>query len=909
MAKNILIATPHSDFGELLQLTLEENSEYHISLVDSGHLLMESANKNPFDLVILDTAINDKPIIPLAQNFQDENPQAKLVIVMPQNEANLPDLSDIQVHGFLSRPCYPSDLLKMVDDLLGHSESSEKSVNNGQKIREESSLNKEELLVSGAPLTVEDARKNIPLENGAATPGNPPIIELPPAIQPVGDSSTLINNQGETTIVGGKESVDSSDILLDQQAKDLVAEAVAPKADFSLDEEEFSRELAALTATFNQSKQKTSPPIEKVNAVAIDNPFHETPDLEPVTGESSADDSEMVSPSLEISADDSNLVSPSLESSADDLVMVSIPHEDHSPEETDLETNPILKTVEAEIINLENELIAARSTWDEIVTTEKPSIDYGRSPEGDKELAEKHTGLSARYAALAKEYLGLSEEHTVLAGEHARMAEKKNILTKQRDEKEELVGNILELLKRAISGTDVQATLVIKGLNILGYAGESSEQALLELATFLERDWDKDGKGDLVRFVHLESIDLEYLVYSTVIKNEFILGMAYDTAIPLSKMRITSTKIAKELAVPDMVNILQELARKQEETASPKVTSWSELPIGIQSEDDNLSDNSAIELGSINNDLGTQSVTLQGNQSLERHSYDTGLDETKVEVENVDPSQVSISVPEEIEEILPIISAEQGIQETPIAFELSLEDEITNLLNQEESVQNSETKPVTDGDLNRKSFILTPMDGNQEISSEDVDSKPGIIVEQMETDKNLDKEQIIDGTNGEGKIDGIVEEPQLINLETIEANFALSVKPPEQDDDADQILKNVMDQLNRQSTPENDTQEEDELPGWYQEISAANAIQGEPAFDPQANNKIVEHPGETGNVQPPSDSKPVSITTEIPSEIVREIFDQLDNEENQSETKHIIHRKIQRNNKKQNKNYERIQRI
>lgn len=118
MAANILIATPKTEFGELLRLNIEESGEYAISLVKTGQEVMETANKIKFDLAILDPALPDKPFVPLAQNLLDENPSLRLVVIQTQNSAKDPALEDLSPHAYLSRPFYPPDLIEMIESLL-----------------------------------------------------------------------------------------------------------------------------------------------------------------------------------------------------------------------------------------------------------------------------------------------------------------------------------------------------------------------------------------------------------------------------------------------------------------------------------------------------------------------------------------------------------------------------------------------------------------------------------------------------------------------------------------------------------------------------------------------------------------------------------------------------------------------
>ncbi|MEM5774167.1 MAG: hypothetical protein AAGU05_04130, partial [Anaerolineaceae bacterium] len=61
MPKQILVASPHLAFGELLRLSLEESGQYRVRLVQTGGEARGSVGKAIFALLILDADLKDGP--------------------------------------------------------------------------------------------------------------------------------------------------------------------------------------------------------------------------------------------------------------------------------------------------------------------------------------------------------------------------------------------------------------------------------------------------------------------------------------------------------------------------------------------------------------------------------------------------------------------------------------------------------------------------------------------------------------------------------------------------------------------------------------------------------------------------------------------------------------------------------
>lgn len=119
MPTNILVATPHPAFGELLRLSLEESGQFIVRLVRSGSEAEASTTNTRYGLAILDSDVADQAFTAVAQSLRSQMPDIRLIIIPPENNPQHPSLSQITVDGFLGRPFYLPDLMEMVEKLVG----------------------------------------------------------------------------------------------------------------------------------------------------------------------------------------------------------------------------------------------------------------------------------------------------------------------------------------------------------------------------------------------------------------------------------------------------------------------------------------------------------------------------------------------------------------------------------------------------------------------------------------------------------------------------------------------------------------------------------------------------------------------------------------------------------------------
>ncbi len=147
MSVSILVASPHTAFGELIRLSLEEQSNYQIHLVHTAQDARASFNLPSLRLAIVDYDLQDESFITLCRDLAAQVPAVRLVIIPPDNNPNHPSLENLNPHGFLKRPFYLPDLFELVRQMVSDS-TNPASPSGGEKHSAPSWLNDKNLLQS-----------------------------------------------------------------------------------------------------------------------------------------------------------------------------------------------------------------------------------------------------------------------------------------------------------------------------------------------------------------------------------------------------------------------------------------------------------------------------------------------------------------------------------------------------------------------------------------------------------------------------------------------------------------------------------------------------------------------------------------------------------------------------------------
>lgn len=118
MTARVLILSPDTGFGGLIQQTLERAGGYEPLLVSSGRQALDIARKVSFDLAILDADVTDMPINQLGDGLLRLVPDMRLILIPPEKPLPEFDGQAMRISGYLTKPFYLPDLVDIVERSL-----------------------------------------------------------------------------------------------------------------------------------------------------------------------------------------------------------------------------------------------------------------------------------------------------------------------------------------------------------------------------------------------------------------------------------------------------------------------------------------------------------------------------------------------------------------------------------------------------------------------------------------------------------------------------------------------------------------------------------------------------------------------------------------------------------------------
>lgn len=118
MTARVLILSPDTGFGGLIQQTLERAGGYEPLLVSSGRQALDIARKVSFDLAILDADITDFVVSQLGNELLRLVPDMRLILIPPEEPLPEFDAQAMRISGYLTKPFYLPDLVEIVERSL-----------------------------------------------------------------------------------------------------------------------------------------------------------------------------------------------------------------------------------------------------------------------------------------------------------------------------------------------------------------------------------------------------------------------------------------------------------------------------------------------------------------------------------------------------------------------------------------------------------------------------------------------------------------------------------------------------------------------------------------------------------------------------------------------------------------------
>ncbi len=95
------------------------------------------------------------------------------------------------------------------------------------------------------------------------------------------------------------------------------------------------------------------------------------------------------------------------------------------------------------------------------------------------------------------------------------------------------------------------AALVTTEGSLWAYAGELPQPAAEELARLAAHYWEAGEGVDFVRFLRLEAVQQDYLLYATAVTADLVLAMLFEVRVPFSRIRAQAARLAEALTRDD----------------------------------------------------------------------------------------------------------------------------------------------------------------------------------------------------------------------------------------------------------------------------------------------------------------------------------------------------------------------
>jgi REP element-mobilizing transposase RayT len=110
------------------------------------------------------------------------------------------------------------------------------------------------------------------------------------------------------------------------------------------------------------------------------------------------------------------------------------------------------------------------------------------------------------------------------------------------------VNRAAQHLTRLTLESAAQAALITRRHELWAYAGQFPRAAAQELASSIQRHWNREEEIDLLSFVRLSATSAEHMLYATRLNSELILALVFDSETPFSTIRSQAGKLASSLS-------------------------------------------------------------------------------------------------------------------------------------------------------------------------------------------------------------------------------------------------------------------------------------------------------------------------------------------------------------------------
>lgn len=116
--RNVLIVDPNRDFGQILHENLEQAGSYVVTTTSSGAEATAITGEGTFDLVILDTMLQDITPQDLLFTLREIDPYLRIAFIPPFGEELNGALAELDIQGILNKPFIARRLDSQIQSFL-----------------------------------------------------------------------------------------------------------------------------------------------------------------------------------------------------------------------------------------------------------------------------------------------------------------------------------------------------------------------------------------------------------------------------------------------------------------------------------------------------------------------------------------------------------------------------------------------------------------------------------------------------------------------------------------------------------------------------------------------------------------------------------------------------------------------
>jgi ActR/RegA family two-component response regulator/REP element-mobilizing transposase RayT len=143
---------------------------------------------------------------------------------------------------------------------------------------------------------------------------------------------------------------------------------------------------------------------------------------------------------------------------------------------------------------------------------------------------------------------------------------------------------VSQYLEEFLTDSMAPGVIVVRARLPWAAAGQLNPEALTEITQLLFHYAEANEGVDLARFVRLTSDGGEYLVYATPLPNRMVLALVYQSAIPLTVIRVQTARLARRLREPGILPVLPPQEAEKIEVAAVATVQPDITPVVVETE-------------------------------------------------------------------------------------------------------------------------------------------------------------------------------------------------------------------------------------------------------------------------------------------------------------------------------------